>query len=350
MIKTMMPTGDKSVSVNRQASARRWIGLSLAVVLTATAPAETVILHLKNGDRIAGEIVSEDTNQVVVTTSWTKGLRIPLNEIERRESAPKSIAGAPPPVPTNRPAPIVLVKAKPVETPKPKHWKIEASAGADFLSGPQNQEIYHGRINYSYAHPYLATPAKSVRNVMDFSVDYGITRLTTPVNGNSSVLSANRMYGSDKTDVDVGKGKWFLYGMGGAGYNELRRIDLQYEIGGGMGFHALNRASFLLNFEGGLDHQEEYRADNTITRNLFIRLSQDSTWKINQDITFTERIEYLPRDDSSDFRARAESTLTYILWRNVSLHLGLLDFYDTKPAQNVAKNDLQVHTSVGVTF
>src|SRR5689334_19011112 len=45
----------------------------------------TTILHLKNGDRIAGTIVSENTNHVVITTSWIKELSIPISQIDKRE-------------------------------------------------------------------------------------------------------------------------------------------------------------------------------------------------------------------------------------------------------------------------
>lgn len=347
-ITTQLKTGTWDQSTVVRLGALLWLTVSLTCVPGSTARAETVILHLKNGDRIGGEIISEDTNRVVITTSWTKELNIPASEIERRESGIK-VVSSPRSNVTNSTS-LALAKTKTVVEPKPKNWKIEARAGADFLSGPKNQQIYYGRLKYAYTHPYLANPAHSFRNVLDYSVDYGTTQPAESSANKKSILSANRMYASDKTDFDFGKGSWFVYDLAGAGYDEVRKIDVQYEIGPGLGYHFITRPSLQLNFEGGVEYQEQYRSDNTTTKNLYFRISEDSTWKINHSVTFSERAEFLPRADSTDFRARAESTLSYALWRNVSVNLSLLDLYDTKPAQSIANNDLQVHTSVGVTF
>jgi len=347
--KTKPVTGKPHGTPSRQWVARLTLALALASGLTTVTQAESVILHLKNGDRIAGEIVSEDTNHVVITTSWAKDLQIPTVEIERREASLKVLATDASLNQTN-PLHIALTKTNTAVGPTSKHWKIEARAGADFLSGPKNQQIYYGRLNYAYALPYRSNPAHFFRNVLDYSVDYGLTQPADGSGGTKSILSANRMYASDKTDFDFGKGRWFVYDLAGVGYDEVRKIDLQYEIGPGLGYHFLMGPRVQLNGEVGANYQEQYRSDNTTTKNLYFRVGQDSSWKINPDLTFRERFEFLPRADSTDFRARAESTLSYSLWHNVSLHLSLLDLYDTKPAQSIANNDLQVHTSVGVTF
>ncbi len=322
---------------------------SLALMLIFAGPvamrAGTTVLHLNNGDRIAGNIVSETTDRVLITTSWIKELSIPATEIHHREpsATPPATAGSSAP-------PLIAAKSANVAPAKAKGWKIEARAGADFLSGPKNQQIYSGRLKYSYTRPYASHPAQSFRNGLDYAVDYGQTQAAASGGKNATVLSANRMSASDKTDFDVGKGQWFVYDLAGVGYDEIRKINFQYAIGPGVGYHLITRPDFLLNGELGLDYQEQHRADNTTTRNLFFRISEDTTWKINPGVSFTERFEFLPRADSTDFRARAEATLSYALWRNVSLHLSMLDLYDTQPAQSVTRNDLQVHTSVGVTF
>ena len=347
--KTMLTTVNETAFLNRPLGAWLWLGVSLAMLLASNgnAPAETVILHLKNGDRIGGEIVSEDTNRVVISTSWAKDLTVPAHEITRRESAIKIISSSP--SATNPPTTLALTRTNTVIEPKPKNWKIEARAGADFLSGPKNQQIYYGRLKHSYTRPYASNPNHSFRNVLDYSVDYGLTQ-PADSSGNKSILSANRMSASDKTDFDFGKGGWYVYDLAGVGYDEVRKINFQYEIGPGFGYHLITRPSLLLNVELGAVYQEQYRSDNTTSKNPYFRIGEDSTWKINGSLSFRERVEFLPRADSTDFRARAESTLSYALWRNVSVNLSLLDLYDTKPPLSVAKNDLRINTSVGVTF
>ena len=315
-----------------------------------TGRAEKIVLHLKNGDRLAGEVISDDTNRVVISTSWIKELAIPAAEIERREPLLPLIPA--PIIPAPAPVPVVVkpVVAAPA-APKPKFWNAEARIGADFLQGVKNQEIYYGRFNHAYSRPYHASGIQSFRNVIDYSVDYGFTQNpSTSGNNNNSVVSANRMFGSDKTGFDIGKGRWFLYDQVAAGYDKIRKINFQDEVGPGFGYHLITRPPLTMNLEGGFDYQEQYRSDQTTTKDFYLRLSEDITWKINRDITFSEKIEITPRADFAEFRARAEATLTYALWRNLSLNLSVLDAYDTRPAQDVTFNDLQVHTSIGVKF
>src|SRR5882757_3700155 len=63
--------------------------IRVAVLLVCAAGrdvvAENVVLHLRNGDRIAGFVISEYTNRLVLSNSWAKELSVPLSEIGQRE-------------------------------------------------------------------------------------------------------------------------------------------------------------------------------------------------------------------------------------------------------------------------
>jgi hypothetical protein len=349
--------------------------LFLLLFISGALQAETIILHLKNGDRIAGTIVSEDTNRVLITTPWIKELAVPPAQIERRE---KVVAVTPPttnaPAATNvlaekktsppsqpamtnlvpSAAPGTPVAVMPVlqpkpQTPKPKHWKGEVKIGADFLFGAKDQQIYYGRFKLVYERPYDSNPKQFFRNIFDYGMDYG---WTDPGSTNKSVLSANRMDGTDKTDFDVGRRKIFIYNLAGVGYDEIRKIDLHWEEGPGMGYHLFTRTNFIMNVEAGFNYQAQYRAStNLAVEKFYYRLAEDITWKFNKRFTFTEKLEFCPQvEDVQQFRARFESTISYGIWQNVALNLSLLDLYDTQPAAGVPRNDLQFRSSIGLTF
>jgi hypothetical protein len=372
----------KSPNLNGLARGRLWIALLLWMAPFSLLNGQTIILHLKNGDRIAGTITSEDTNRVVISTTWIKDLTIPLAAIDRREPVPaptpapvpavvpkpapaivEQKPAAPPPQPatTNAPAPKPATPAvaatppppKPKPKPAPKLWKAEVKLGADFLYAAKDQQIYYGRFKVTYARPYDENPKQFFRNIVDYSVDYGKTE---------DVVSADRMDGSVKTDFDIGHRKFYVYNQGGAGYDHIRKIDLQYQIGPGLGYHLLTRTNFVMNTEAGINYQAQYRSDtvntgtNTITSHttnekFYFRLAEDMTWKINKTLTLTEKFEFFPQvEDFSEYRMRFESTFSYGIWQNISLNLSILDLYDTQPAANVPKNDLQIRSSVGITF
>jgi len=325
--------------------------VTLLAALTA-AHSQTVVLHLKNGDRIAGTVVSEDTNHVVVSTPWIKELTVPLSAITLRETVLSQAAATNSPAPKVPPGPRVALSSgnSPSSTNAVKHLKGEAHIGADYFYGAKDQQLYYGRLKLAYEDPYPANPKHFFRNTLDYTVNYGWAENPSVTSGSKSVLSANDMYGSDKTTADCVTLDWYSYNIGGAGYDEIRKISFGYEEGPGIGYHVLTDSNLLLNAESGADYQVQYRSDDTRTKDVFFRLAEDLTWKLNKSVKFVEKFEFFPRSNSSEYRARAESTISYALWHNLSLNFTLLDFYDTQPAAGVPSNDLQVHSSVGLTF
>ncbi len=327
---------------------RSWF-LALALLLFASpAPAQNIILHLRNGDRIAGTIVSENTNAVTISTVWIKELVVPVAQIERREdSTPPTIAtgiaNAPVPVPavTN-----VLKLAKTGELAAPSNsfwhrWKGEAAVGLDVERGATDHQLYYGKANLAYAQPYVSDPKQFFRNILTYDAAYGKT---------DGTLSDNRMGGTSKTDFDLSR-KIYLYNLGAGSYDELRKIDLHYEDGPGAGYHWITRSNFLVNLELGANYQVEDRSDDTHTHTFYTRLGEDVTWKLNKQMSLTEKAEYFIQSDYlTQFRLRFESTLSYALLFNLSLNFSVIDLYDTRPTATVPNNDFQVRTSLGVKF
>lgn len=336
--------------------------------------AETVTLHLRTGERIAGAIVSENTNCVVVSNFWASGLSIPLAQVEKRETNVVASLAKISPTTTNPPAattnmaakttsPAVVVAATAIsktnapsaqpKTAKPKLWRADVQFGVDLLYGRVDRKIYNTRFKLTYARPYANNPGKFFRNTLDYLYEYGETQVRTVNRGvtkTDTVLSANRMEGSDKTDFDIGK-KVFVYNQVGAGYDEIRKIDLRYEAGPGVGYHLFALTNFVANVESGANYQVQYRTVGEDTENFYYRLAEDLTWKLHPKITLTEKFEYFPRaGDLSEYRARFESRLSFQLLKNLSFNFSVIDLYDTQPAPNVSKNELQVRSTIGVTF
>ena len=348
------------------------VGL-LSILLPVALQSQTVALKLRNGDKITGKIVSENTNQVVLTNSWAKEVAIPLAEIQSRETiappAPVVATNAAPVAPATNaivvikptPAPAlvaVVPPPKPAVKPKrPSSWHGDVQLGADVGISNTRRELYYGRFKITYAPVPEAGPnpthrvIERFRNTFDYNAAYGT--VTAKLNDGSSEtkLSANRMDGSSKTDFDLGKDRrFFVYNLVGAGYDEIRKIDLRYELGPGVGYHMLTRSNMVLNTEVGMNYQVQYLQDNTRTERFYYRLAEDFTWKISKTLTFDEKFEVFPQINFRDYRFRFESNLRYWLLQNLAFTLAVLDLYDTQPALNVGRNDLQIRSSIGIKF
>ena len=71
--------------LHRSAFTRGWLSLFLVCAVNRAISAQPVVLQLKNGDKISGLIISETTNQVVISNAWAGALSVPLAEISKRE-------------------------------------------------------------------------------------------------------------------------------------------------------------------------------------------------------------------------------------------------------------------------
>ena len=345
-----------------------WI-VAGALLAFSNVFAQTVSLELKNGDRITGQILSETINRVVLSNAWSKELSIPLAEITKRTAvavptnavAASAISNAPiAALPkTNAPAKtngVALAKAVAATntlftSPWLKNWHGDIQAGVDLTFSERNRQVYNGKAKLIYAKnrfktvfDYDMTYGRSQAEQSFATVNYGTLMRTT------TRTDANRMNGAVKTDFDLTK-KWYAYNLGGMGYDEIRKIDLRYEIGPGIGYRLIQWTNFFVNTEVGATYQREERTDGSELSTFFGRLAENAAWKITPRLSWDEKFEYMPRiEDPSHYRIRFETNLRYAMLQNVFLNLSLIDIYDSRPANRVRKNDLQVRSSVGVKF
>jgi hypothetical protein len=334
---------------------------ALAVILFShECQGGEVVLHLLNGDRIAGTILSETTNQVTLSNSWAKDLVIPVSQIERREAVASVVvtnAPAPPsnltaktntpPAVTNAavaaqgtPFRITVPPPPPPQLPWFKHWTGNVLVGTTMIRGATDTELFYGKANLTYSQAYLSDPKLFFRNIFSYVADYGKT---------AGVLSANDMMGSSKTDFDINH-RIYTYNLGVVSYDVIREINLHYEDGPGAGYHLFKQTNFTANLELGANYQVDEQSDDTTVRSVYYRLAEDFNWKITPRMTLSEKYEFFPRVDVQQFRWRFESTLAYALMQNVTFNLGVVDFYDTAPATSVPNNDFEFRTSLGVKF
>jgi hypothetical protein len=331
-----------------------------AILLSSQCGAEEVVLYLRNGDRVTGAIVAENSNQVTLSTIWAKQVVIPVSQIDHRETlvtpTVTTAAPAPPPViaaQTNNAPPVTnqpLAKAPPEFLPLPpppppelpwyKYWKVEILVGTSVIRGATDTELYYGKGTFTYAHPYLSDPKLFFRNITTYVADYGKT---------AGTLSANDMSGSDKTDFDINQ-RVYVYNLAAVGYDVIRGINLHYEEGPGAGYHLFKQTNFIANLELGANYQVDEQSDDTTARSVYYRLAEDLNWKITSRMSLVEKFEFFPRDDLRQYRWRFESTLAYALMQNITFNVGVVDFYDTAPSTGVPNNDFEFRSSLGIKF
>lgn len=319
---------------------------SLIAAETNPPAGKKEIFQLKNGDRITGVVLSEDSTLIKVDTAWQKGLLLPVGEIEKRQPAVTETAGAGSGVsgssaasklPASATKPVTAAATATAEKPKDKGvLKGNIQVGADLRDSSVQSYLYSlvAKLNYSQGNWH---------NLADYRYSYGKT---------DKLLSTDRMDGSFKTDLDIGTDKkWFFYGLAGAGYDTIRKIDIQYEVGPGVGRHLLTRTNMTLSAETGFTYQQQDFSNAAAREEMRVRFAGDFFWRINSKFSLENKAEIQPAfDDLGDYRARLEATISYVLWNNITWNVALIDLFDSRPTAGVTQNDLQIRSGVGIKF
>jgi hypothetical protein len=337
------------------------VGLLLLGVLSAFA--DSITIHLKNGDKISGKIISNTTNDVVLSHPVLGQLKIPAEQIAKKEIVPQPIppgqtsqlpnapvsresnTNAPtlpagpfntPSTPTTVPgAKTVKAEPKKEEKPKgPKLWNTELQFGLNLRYSTTDQQEYLVLAKSTYAKPPF-------RHIFDYNFNYGRTE---------GIISGDKMVGSEKSEFDLSK-RLYLFNLVGGGYDTIRKIDVQYEISPGMGVNVIQSSNFVFKSEIGFTYQEQFRSDDTDQKTYSARLGELFTWRVYDKLTADGKAEFFANmEQLGQYRLRLEGTLRYPLNNLLSFNLVVIDLYDTLPAEGVKRNDLQIRSTIGLKF
>ena len=340
--------------------------VSFALLLSFSAAGQDAVIHLKNGDRISGRILSESATAVRLTNTFLGSFEIPLAEISKREAvAPPTAAPATnvattatapstnivaastnkvstnavatvPPVKKAEPKP-PLSPANPEATPiasTPSYWKHDLRFGVNLRYATKDSHEFLSILKSTYGKPPF-------RHIFDVNFKYG------RVEGQ---LSANSLAASEKTEYQLSP-KSYVFNLIGGGYDEIRKIDYQFEVGPGFGLELLKLTNFVWKTEVGFNFLQQDRADDTRQNTYSVRFAEIFAWRIWEKLTADLKAEFFPNlDEWGEYRLRIESTLRYPVSKNLSVNLDVIDLYDTLPPAGVTKNDLQIRSTIGVTF
>ncbi len=336
--------------------------------------ADRITLVLGNGDRLTGTVQAETPESVTLETLLGP-IKVPISQITRRE-APSSLLPGPgtggtspggtnlPPSAfgTNRVSGVASTNTATLKSgvgQGPNLGPDRLQPGWHLLSQPWMKPLltnWHGNIQLGMDLGFGTSERRSfygnatanhtwdrVRNLLEYHVAYGIV---------NQLESANKMDGSVKTDVDLGpKRRVYVYEHLGAGYDHIRHLDLTFDTGPGVGYKFIDKPKFKLAGEIGAQYQK-LNYDNAPGKSFFSgRVGENLTWKAWDKVTFTQRLSYLPSvSDPEDYRIRFDLTAAYPLFKKITISLNIIDQYESRPTVSVHNNDLEIQSTIGVTF
>ncbi len=340
------------------------------VASAATPVAPTIVLHLRNGDRLTGEILKETRTDLVLRSTVAGRITVPLELIERREfpalrkpvTEPEPNPSAPPAVPTavakalppppsgSAPTPVVANPTNHLAvqgmwsgpwhphwlTPFTTNWHGNVGLGLNLGFGTTDRQMFFVTANANHAW-------QRIINTVNYNAAYGLV---------NEIEAANRMEGMLKTDVFVDRTRrLYAYNIALGGYDEVRRLDQRLEEGLGMGYRIHESPRMIVSLELGGQYQHFKYSSQPDREILSARISENLNWKPSEKLTISQKLQFMPNvSNPSDYRVRMDLIATLPVFKRITLSLNAVNEYEAYAPRGVDNNDLQVTTNVNITF
>jgi hypothetical protein len=362
-------SSNRAPAAAKAANAAILLAVSFAAATAASPSAPPVILHLRNGDRITGEILRDDAKGIVIRSPIAGKLTVARDAILRREvpggpttpltatnptvtnatvattppsvpKAPVATAAAPVSSPTNAPAQAISLSKEPWLpawiSPFLTNWHGNVGLGMNLGFGTTERQTFFVSANATHAWQRVA-------NSVNYNAAYGLV---------NEVEAANRMEGMLKTDVFVdSKRHLYAYNLMLGGYDAIRLINRRLEEGVGMGYRVYERPRLIVNVELGGQYQRFDYAQQEDRSIWSGRISENLVWKPSDKFNVTQKLQFMPNvSDPSDYRVRFDLIASYPLFKRITMSLNAINEYESLPPRGVDNNDLQITTNVNITF
>ncbi|MFH1247587.1 MAG: DUF481 domain-containing protein [Candidatus Omnitrophota bacterium] len=275
-----------------------------------------VEVYLKNGDRISGNIVSEDDAQVILdniigTVSIKKEYIMSLSS-DKETKSPE------------------------VNKEKPKSWPRKLSIGYNKSAG-----------NTRNTNLFMGLDANRKTEADEFTLK-----------GNMFYSSSNRKMDTQKWDgmaryaYSFWERKWYNFYKFESDHDRSANIDYRLIPSVGIGYWFSDAPEWKLLLETGIGLEYTNFRDDTKDSNeavliprAFFEKRVFTNSKFSQGLTF-----YPSLAESKGYRLHSETSLTNLISEKLSLRFSLIDAYDSNPVKSTKKNDTRLISSLDYSF
>ncbi|PIQ82203.1 MAG: hypothetical protein COV76_04805 [Candidatus Omnitrophica bacterium CG11_big_fil_rev_8_21_14_0_20_64_10] len=308
--------------------------LFLSLLLSAGV-ARADELHLENGDRLTGRILSESPERVVLETEALGKVSVLRDHLKRvvRVSPPPAAdsAGEKPKDPEAK------VRERLAWTQR--EWKGQAALGADLSRGNTDKTSLSGRFGLggkTGADEWTAK-AEAAFGESDDATDVqradGSLRYAFSFWERLAWYNFYTVQGMHDRFANV---NWRLSPVAGVGYWWSDEPPLKWmgEIGAG-----IERTEF----RGGTPR----RTAATLMTRGWVEADLWGDAKLTQELTLWPRFG---DGQSGEFRLKSETKFSDPIWERLKINLRLIDEYDSEPAGDAKRNDLRLISDLSWDF
>lgn len=327
---------------------------------------------LTNGDRLTGKVVKKDGDSVFIQTEaagtvkikWSavaeivteEALSVTLadgNVLEGKiETSEKKLS-----VKTGETAAVTIEKQaiKAVRTPaEQQQYEREQRR----LAARKLTDFWSGTIDVGFSmtagNSDTRTFTAGMRGVREtpnnkFSVYANALQVKNSSTGIRRI-TAQTVWTGARYDVNLNR-RWFAFGSGDFEYNKPQRLNLRAVLGGGAGYHALQKDRFNLDLTAGATNNYENFSNGVKRNSAELLFGEEAKIKINPRVRFNNRFVFYPNlSRFGNFRALLDASLQTDINNWLGWHLTVGNRYNSRPVSLTEKNDFLMSTGLRVSF
>ena len=293
-------------------------GLLLTSVFHDAGAAE---IYLKNGDRITGEIIEKNDEDVIVDSEAAGRISVKRGFVERIIDAPQK----------------TLIAEEP-ETAEDAVWDNSLTAGYTINRGNTEDQQFTASVHLH-------------RNRMH--VDEITLKGDLYYSSVDKETEAERWDGLGRYAWSFGPSKlWYNFYKLEAARDRFSQINYRLLPAAGVGCWFFDEPEMKLLAEAALgveytDYRDESesRAEMVLLPRGYLEKSIFVNSKLTQDV-----IVYPSLSDSGEYRLRSETTLTNPLNDKLAVNFSFVDEYNSDPPEDTKSNDMRFISSLSYSF
>jgi len=342
------------------------------------------VLVMKNGDRVTGDIVKKDGNNLTVKTALFGTITLPWDQVDS--------------VKTSTPLNVVLADGKTAQSNlETSNGKVDvggqavAPADVKVLRNAAEEKAYERLLHPGFLQLWsgagtlglagtagnsktstfaIGMNAARVTNTDKMTAYFNTVKGSSSVNGVSSD-TAQAVRGGLTYSRNITK-KIFFNGFNDWEYDRFQNLDLRFVLGGGAGYHVFKHDRAFLDVLAGMafEHDKFDQCDTATTQNPCNLTAFNSTNL--QQYTKNSANFYYGDDYSLKFGPRTSFTQSFRMFNNLSdthayrvnfdigantqftkwmtWNLSVSDRFLNEPSPGRKRNDLLYTTGIGITF
>ncbi len=180
-----------------------------------------------------------------------------------------------------------------------------------------------------------------------------ITAYLTSVYATDAILNtttSNAIHAGARYDHNLTK-KLFAYGSADFVYDQLQALDLGSIIGGGFGYHLIDRPTETLDILGGISWTRQAYTGGVVDSFPSAQIGEEFTKHLFANTDLTERGFFYPDlTNSSQYNAALDAGLTSKIYKRLTWNVTFSDRYTSYPLPGKKDNDLIFSTGLGIAF